>query len=350
MKAFEYVAPASTDDAIQALAGSDNAAALAGGTDLVNRMKDYVTSPRRVVYLKGIASLGEARKEGDALALGANLTLAQIVAHEALAEAFPAIRQATLEVGTPQIRNMATLGGNLLQRPRCWYFRNGFGLVGGENQGKSLVQQLEGDFAPRNFAVPEDAHLLRDGDNRYASIFMTDGDALFASPSSLAPPLIALGASAVINGPKGARTVPVEQLYQVPKTSADRELTLAAGEVLTAVHVPLRGLKNATYEVRWKQSHDWPLVLVSAALEMEGETVKSGRIVLGGVAPVPFSSEEAVAAIAGKAITRETALAAGAAAVQAAKPLSMNAYKVQLTKVAVARALLAVAGQRYWEA
>ena len=168
-------------------------------------MKDYVTSPDRVVYLKDIKSLagisGDAKAGG--LTIGAGTRLTDIVAPAGIREAYPALWQATVEVGSPQIRNMATVGGNLLQRPRCWYFRAGHGLLAMKD-GKSLV---------------------RAGDNRYHAIFMTDGDALFVSPSSLAVALIALDAQATIRGPKGERTVKVEELYQVPKRETDSELT-----------------------------------------------------------------------------------------------------------------------------
>src|SRR5215212_4443788 len=158
MKAFDYASPASVEDALKALAGSDSGAALSGGTDLLGRMKDYVSSPARIVYLKQIPALAGI---GGGLTIGAGTRLVDIVESKAIAEQYPALRQATLEVGTPQIRNMATLGGNLLQRPRCWYYRSGFGLPGMKD-GKSLV---------------------RAGDNRYHAIFLTDGDALFVNPS-----------------------------------------------------------------------------------------------------------------------------------------------------------------------
>src|SRR5215470_13389204 len=153
MKAFEYASPASAEDAIKALAGTDSAA-LSGGTDLINRMKDYVTSPGRVVYLKGVKSLSGIEDNSGGLTIGAGTRLADIVNHKGLGEKYPALRQAALEVGTPQIRNMATLGGNLCQRPRCWYYRSGFGLLAMKD-GKSLV---------------------RAGDNRHHAIFMNDGD------------------------------------------------------------------------------------------------------------------------------------------------------------------------------
>jgi xanthine dehydrogenase YagS FAD-binding subunit len=329
MKAFDYASPASVDDALKALAGSDSAAALSGGTDLLGRMKDYVSSPARVVYLKPIQALAgiEGGTEvGNGLTIGAGTRLVDILDSREIAQKYPALRQATLEVGTPQIRNMATLGGNLLQRPRCWYYRSGFGLLGMKD-GKSLV---------------------RAGDNRYHAIFH-DGDALFVNPSSLAVPLIALGARATIAGKDGQRTIAVEDLYQVPKTEEDRELTIAPGELLTEVTIPAPRGKNASYEARQKRAHDWPLVLCSVDVALDGETVKDARVVIYGVAPVPWRSQAAEKAIAGQAITPETAAAAGAAAVEGAKPLSRNAYKVPLTRAVVKRALLAAVGNRYWE-
>jgi xanthine dehydrogenase YagS FAD-binding subunit len=328
MEAFEYASPASVAEAVRLLAGDDgNTAGLSGGTDLLSRMKDYVTSPKRVVYLKDIKDLSGISESGGDLVIGSGAKLAEIVSNKTIAAKYPALRQATIEVGTPQIRNMATLGGNLLQRPRCWYFRSGFGLLGMKD-GKSLV---------------------RTGDNRYHAIFMTDGDALFTNPSSLATPLVALGATATIAGEKGERTIPVAKLYQVPRTEKDRELTISPGELLTKVTIPAAKGKNASYEARQKQAHDWPLVLCSVNVELSGDTVTSASVILTGVAPIPYRSEAAEAAIKGQKITTDTASAAGEAAAKGAKPLSMNGYKVALTKTVVKRALLAAIGNRYWE-
>lgn len=329
MKAFEYASPTSVDDALKALAGRETSEALSGGTDLLCRMKDYVATPERVVYLKNVKELagisGDSKSEG--LTIGGGTRLADLIDHKEATAAYPALRQAALEVGTPQIRNMATVAGNLLQRPRCWFYRNGFGLLGMKD-GKSLV---------------------RAGDNRYHSIFLTDGDALFVHPSSLTAPLIALGAKAVILGAKGERTIPVEELYRVPKKEGERELTIGRDELLLKVIVPPAKGKNATYEVRYKQSHDWPLGLASVNLEMDGEKVSKARVLLANVAPIPYRSEAAEKALVGKPLNRETAEAAGAAAVAEAKPLSMNGHKVPITKTCVKRALLLVAGDRYWE-
>jgi xanthine dehydrogenase YagS FAD-binding subunit len=328
MKAFEYVAPASVEDALKLLA-TPGATPLSGGTDLVNRMKDYVSSPERVVYLKGIKSLGEISGDpkSSGLVIGAGTRLCEIVAHAGIREAYPALWQATLEVGSVQIRNMATLGGNLLQRPRCWYYRNGNGLLAMKD-GKSLV---------------------RAGDNRFHAIFMTDGDALFVSPSSLAVALSALDGQATIASPKGERTAKVEELYQAPKREGDSEFSLQPGEILTKVTIPAAKGKNASYEARHKQAQDWPIVLASVNLGLDGDTISTARIFLYGVAPIPWRSPAAERAITGRRLTLETATIAGEAAVTGAAPLSMNGYKVPLTKTVVKRALLAAVGNRYWE-
>ena len=174
--------------------------------------------------------------------------------------------------------------------------------------------------------------LVRAGDNRYHAIFMTEGNALFVAPSSLAVPLIALGATATLQGPKGERTVKVEELYQVPRKDGDSELTIRDDEVLTKVSIPAPKGTNASYEARQKRAHDWPLVLASVNIETDGGgKVAKARLILGSVAPIPLRSEAAEKAITGKAITMETAAAAAEAAVAGAKPLSMNGYKVALT-------------------
>lgn len=328
MKAFEFVNAGSVEDALKALSGRDDAAPLGGGTDLIDRMKDYVSSPSRVVYVREIKDLAGIEQTRDGFAIGAATRLVDLLNDRNVAEQYPAIAAVTREIGTPQIRNMATVGGNLCQRPRDWYYRHGFGLP----------------------AMKDGKNLLREGDNRYASIFLTDGEALYHSPSSLAVPLIALGARAKIAGPDGDRTVPIEDLYRVPRSQGDSELTVAPGELLTRVLLPRAKGKNASYGVRWKQAHDWPLVSASVCCEMDGETVKSARVVLYGVAPIPWRSKAAEDAVAGKAIAKESAAAAGEAAVEGAKPLSGNAYKVRLAESAVCRALMAAAGNRYWEA
>jgi xanthine dehydrogenase YagS FAD-binding subunit len=343
MNAFEFASPTSVADALKALAGKDNSAILAGGTDLLDRIKDGLAHPDRVVYVREIKDLAGITSGRDGVTIGAATRLADLVNDKTIAEKYPALRQAALEVGTPQIRNMATVGGNLMQRPRDWYYRNGFGLLGGRNPDNNMIARDLGDrFAPIN--VEANTHLLRNGDNRYAAIFLTDGNALFVNTSSLAPPLIALGAKATIAGAGGERQAEIATLYQVPQETGQTELTLKPGEIITKVTIPADPGKNASYEVRHKQAHDWPVVLCSVCLKMDGEKVGSAAVVLGSVAPIPYRSQAAERALKGQALTRETAEAAAKAAVADARPLSMNAYKVRIAQVAIRRALLAAAG------
>ncbi|MFM1800706.1 MAG: 4-hydroxybenzoyl-CoA reductase subunit beta [Planctomycetota bacterium] len=328
MKAFEYVGASSVEQVVKSL--SSGTVVLSGGTDLINRMKDYVTSPERVVNLSDVKELsGISGNAESGVTILAGTRLADVLGSDLIKSSYPALWQTTSEVGTPQIRNMASVGGNLMQHPRCWYYRSGFGLVPKTADGK---------------------HMLRDGDNRYGAIFMTDGDALYVHPSSLAIPLIALGTSATLVGPEGERTIPVADLYKVPTTNEDSPFSLKSGEILKSVSIPSATGKSGSYEARHKQSHDWPLVLASVNLKFEGEKVADARVMVYGVAPVPWRSKAAEEAIKGQSVTLDSAKAAGEAAAAGAKPLSMNAYKVSMLKTVIARALCVTVGNRYWEA
>ena len=327
MKAFEYVGAKSVDQAVKAL--TSGSAAMAGGTDLINRMKDYVTSPDRVVYLNDVKELaGISGDSGTGLTILSGTRLSDLLANDSIKKSYPALWQTASEVGTPQIRNMATIGGNLMQHPRCWYYRSGFGLIPKSSDGK---------------------HMLREGDNRYASIFMTDGDALYAHPSSLAIPLIALGAKATLIGPDGERTMDVAELYKVPTSNTESPFASRPGEILKSVSVPALAGKNGSFEARHKQAHDWPLVMASASLTFSGDTVSDARVVVYGVAPLPWRSKAAEEAIKGKSVTLDSARAAGSAAAEGAKPLSMNGYKVAMLKTVITRTLCVTVGNRYWE-
>ena len=324
MQAFEYANPTNLKEAVSLL-GSDwnDAHVLAGGTDQISLMKDYVHTPKRVVNIKNIKELHGISKSGHGLRIGAAVTFDELASDAAVRSEYPSVNTAVLGVTSPQIRNMGTVGGDLCQRPRCWYFRTGYGLLATKD-GKSLVQ---------------------DGENRYHAIF-GGGPAYFVSASSLGPALIALGAKVTIVGPSGKRTVDVEKFFVNPKDDQTREVDLKPNEILTEILLPsAQGLKNATYEVRQKEAMDWPLATASVALQMEGNSVKSARIVLGHVAPTPWVAQQAGQALAGQSISEDTAAKAGEAAVAGATPLSQNGYKVQLTRVAVKRALLAASGK-----
>jgi xanthine dehydrogenase YagS FAD-binding subunit len=323
VKAFAYVNAANEKEAIAAL-GTERGKflPLAGGMDLLAMMKDYVAQPDRLVNVKNLDRT--IRKSADGgLRIGAAVTLADLAANADAAKLYPALVQAAEEVGTPQIRNAGTIGGNLNQRPRCWYFRNEeFNCL---KKGGS-----------RCFAV--------DGENQYHAIF-GDGPCHIVHPSSLAVPAIALNATFRIVGPAGERTVPAADYYQMPDRNLFGETVLAPNELLTHVILPAPGgARNATYEVRFKQSHDWPLAIASVSLSMNGKTVRGARIVMGSVAPVPWRSAPAEASLTGKTISEEAAMAAADAAVTGVKPMTQNAYKVQIARTAVKRAIMKAAG------
>ena len=323
MRALEYASPTTKEQATSLLGRSwTDAAILAGGTDLLSLMKDDVAAPKRVVNIKGIEELRGIRPDGGGVRLGALVTFEELLDNASIRKSYPAIWTAVDGVRSAQIRSMGTVGGDLCQRPHCWYYRSGFGLLAQEG-GRSMVV---------------------DGDNRYHAILGNAGPAYFVSPSSLAPALVALGATVRIFGPGGAREVPVEKFFLTPRTDDDREHDLKPNEIVTEVRVPSPAGANATYEVREKEALDWPLATASVVLKTGGGRVESARVVLGHVAPIPWRSPEAEAALGGQAVNEQVAAGAGDASVKGAKPLSGNAYKVQLARVAVKRAVLAAAG------
>lgn len=318
MESFAYANPATVEEAVGQLAAQwGEADVLAGGTDLISLMKENLHTPKRVVNIKSIKALEGIQKTAAGLRIGALVTMDELAKSELVRTSYAALAHAAAGIPSPQIRHMGTVGGDLCQRPRCWYYRGGFGLLAMKD-GKSLV--------------PE-------GENKYHAIF-GGGPAYFVSASSLGPALVALGAKVKLVSAKGAREVPVAQFFITPKDENTREIALRPNEILTEIVVPEAAVKSATYEVRQKTSLDWPLVAASVALAMNGATVRSAKIVLGHVAPVPWDSAAAARALAGKEVTAATAEAAGKAAVADARPLSQNAYKVTLARVAVKRALL----------
>lgn len=323
MESFAYARPATRAEALGLLGGSfEEAAVLAGGTDLLSLMKNYVVSPKRLVDIKGVKEFGGITSEAGGWRIGATATLQEVADNAEVRMNFPGLAAAAAAVPSMQIRNMGTVGGDLLQRPRCWYFRNGFGLLARDAKGNSLVPG---------------------GDNRYHAILGNGGPAYFVNPSSLAPMLIALGAELEIAGGKASRKVALEKFYRAPQRETEREYSLEPGEIVSAVVVPkgAEQWKTAIYEVREKQALDWPLAAAAVALRVEGGNAGEARIVLGHVAPQPWRATEAERALAGKSPGAESAAKAGEAAVAGAKPLSGNKYKVQIARVAVKRAILA---------
>jgi xanthine dehydrogenase YagS FAD-binding subunit len=324
MRSFEYASPTTKEQAVALLGATwGQAEVLAGGTDLLALMKDDVVRPKRLVNIKQIKEMNGVNATSQGLRIGALTALGELADNVNVIKDYPALAEAINDAASPQIRNMATLGGNLCQRPRCWYFRGGFGLLPKNEAGKDLVT---------------------DGENRYHAIIGNDGPAKFVSPSTIVPVLVAYGASVRLSGSKGPRDIPLEQFYVIPKTETEREHDLKPNEILSEIVLPPpRELRVAHYEIRQKQAFDWPLAVAAVALKMNGSSVESARVVIGYVAPIPWRSAEAERVLTGTVISEDTAKAAAEAALQKATPLSHNAYKIQLAKVAVKRAILKAA-------
>lgn len=323
MERFAYANPSTLKEAVGLLSSRwGETAILAGGTDLLSLMKNYVAAPKRLVSIKNIAELRGIHSGADGIRIGALTTLQELLDDESIRRDFPALAHAAEGVASMQLRNMGTVGGDLCQRPRCWYFRSGFGLLAQDEQGRSLVTE---------------------GDNRYHAILGNRGPAYFVHPSSLAPALIALDARVSIFGPKGENSMLLKDFFQTPQSENERETVLRTDEIVTGITIPsfLRGWSNATYEIRQKEALDWPLATASVLLQLEGDAVAHAHVVLGHVAPIPWNAESASQWLVGQRVNEQTAAKAGMEAVRDARPLSGNAYKVKLASVAVKRALLA---------
>jgi len=325
MRPFEFASP-KTQKEVPGLLGHGwgEVEVLAGGTDLLSLMKDEITTPKRLVNIKKIPDLHFVEWANGKMRIGALATLTEIAVHAGVKQHYPALAAAAGEAASPQIRNLATLGGNLCQRPRCWYFRGGHGLLAQDKDGKSLVLQ---------------------GDNRYHAILGNDGPAYFVSPSTVAPVLVAYQATVTIVGPKGARTVPLEKFFVSPKSEQEREHDLHPDEFVTEIGLPANPPAHAaSYEVRQKEAFDWPYATATAALVIKSGIVESARIVLGHVAPIPWLSSAAASEMFGKTVTAEHAERAAQAALARAKSLGHNEQKIHLARVAVKRAILKAGG------
>ena len=325
MKAFAYVNATSEKEAVAALKFDGIALPLAGGQDLLARMKDYIDSPDRVVNVKNALDATVTATPDGGLKIGGAMKVVDLAEHAQVTKLYPAVAAAAIEIGTPQIRNQATVGGNINQRPRCWYYRN-----------EEFVCYKKG--GSRCFAV--------NGENQYHAIFGNEGPSHIVHPSSLAVPFLAYGAKFRVAGANGDREIAAADYFTMPTLqNVMKENVLADEELLTHVILPPPGnVKSGHYEVRYKASHDWPLAFATIVLAMNGNTIRSARVVLGAVAPVPWRSKAAEDALAGKLLNEETAALAGEAAIKEAKPMSGNAYKIQITRTAVKRAILNAAG------
>lgn len=326
MKSFELYEPTSVSEAVGMLDKfGATSKVVGGGSDLVGGiMKDWVQGrgmpyPVQVVDLTTIPDLSKISVGADGAHIGSTVTLTDIVEHGDLQQQFPLLTQAALSIASPLIRNFGTLGGNINQRPRCWFFR-------GEN---FACYKKGGDFC---YAVT--------GDNRYHAII--GGELCYiVHPSDTATALLALNAQAKISGPAGERTVPFDQYFHGPREDVLTENVLKANEVLTEVFIPApaAGTRMAWTKLKDRQVYDFALTSVAVAFTVDGGNWKDGRVVLGGVSPVPYRASVVEDALKGKDI-KATIKQAAAQIRTVARPMSLNAYKVDIAQGLVERTIL----------
>jgi xanthine dehydrogenase YagS FAD-binding subunit len=335
MNRFAYAAASTVDEALEVLDG--DCRPLAGGVDLLDRMKEGLIAPSRVVSLKRIPGLDQVREadeasadeasadEASGLCIGALIPLYRLLQHPAISDRpeLACLHQALAETATPQIRHMATLGGNLLQRPRCWYLRN------------KLTHCLR-KGGQRCFAFR--------GENQRHAI-LGGGPCYIVHPSDPAVALLALDASVIVAGPEGTRTVSLGDFYLLPRQDAHREAALAENEILTEVLIPKPApgsgvtWRGVYLKIPERGDRDFSLVSVALQLALRGNVVEHVRVALGGVAPVPWRATAAEQALAGRALTDQVVDQASRAATEGARPLEQNVYKVNMIQGLLRQAL-----------
>jgi xanthine dehydrogenase YagS FAD-binding subunit len=313
---FQWQDARTVEDAIAHLDGK--AMVKAGGIDVMDRLKEGLDSPAKLVNLRTIPGLDQVREDASGLHIGPMVTLDRLAGDQAVRAGYPALADAAAHAATPHIRNVATAGGNILQRPRCWYFRS--------EQFNCLRKGGDRCFA-------------QDGENEYHAIFDNELCAI-VHPSAVSVALVALGANLELTGRRGKRQTTLEQFFVRPEEDVTRETRIAPDELLTAISVPKppSGSRSAYMKLGEKESFDWPIAEVAVVLGPKP------AVVLGAAAPVPWRASAAEQVLAGKSIDEVTARAAAAAALQGAHPLSQNAYKLPIFETLIRRTILAAAG------
>jgi xanthine dehydrogenase YagS FAD-binding subunit len=319
---FTYVRPKSLEEAFKHLS-SEGSKVHAGGTDLLGCLRDHVFEASKVVSLSSMKNLRGIRKSSQGgMRIGSLTTLREVAGNSDIQKHYTALAQAASEVASPQLRNQGTLGGNICQKPRCWYYRGEFHCL---RKGGEECFALAGENA---------FHCIFGGESCY-----------IVHPSDTAPALGALGAQIYIRGPKGQRSVALEKFHVPPAEDYTKETRLEAGEIVTEIGLPppVEGLRSSYRKVRARQSWDFALAGVALALVFKGEQVLRARVFLSGVAPVPWRSREVEEVVIGKRLDEATVRKAAEAAVQKAKPLDQNAYKIPLLRGLIEEQLLAIA-------
>ncbi|GAC1430687.1 MAG: xanthine dehydrogenase family protein subunit M [Acidobacteriaceae bacterium] len=325
MNNFAFVDCRTVDDALSQLTG--DAMVKAGGIDLLDLMKDDIIAPSKLVNIRNVQILHGIAVTKGGLHLGPLTTLSEIAAHPEIQRNYTGLADAAGHAATPQVRNMATVGGNIMQRPRCWYFRST-------------------DFGCKKKNGSSDECHAHDGENQYHAV-INNGTCAMVHPSSTAVPLLGMNAQVELTSKRGKRTVSMEQFYVPPEKSLLNETVVQPGELITAIFVPAPelGTRSAYQKYGEKESFDWPIADAGVVLVMNGKLCKKAAIVMGVAAPTPIRATAAEAMLAGKMIDETLARAAARVAMQGATPLSQNGYKTQLFQTAIYRTVLLAAGQ-----
>lgn len=328
MKAFTHVAARDAQDAVklaqQAHKAGRTVAFSSGGSDLLALVKERIVQPDVLVSLRSAKGLDGVTANRDGLTIGGLVTLDALSHHAEISGGHAVLAEAAASVATPQIRNVGTLAGNVCQRPWCWYYRNGFPCFkAGGTQCFSIS-----------------------GENRFHAIF-GGGPSFIVHPSDTAPALVALGATFRIVGPAGERVVPASEFFVLPRQNAAHENVLGEADVLASVHIPAAkpGTRSTYHKELDREAWTHAVVSVAVVLEMDRETCRSARVVLGGVAPIPWRLQAVEEMLAGQRITDELCARAGEMAVTGARALSKNAYKIPITKAIVRRTIAELAAR-----
>jgi xanthine dehydrogenase YagS FAD-binding subunit len=321
MKPFAYASPRSLDDAVALLADDEHARFLAGGTDLLTLLKGDLLEPSQLVDIKRLADLDDAiTLSSETVRIGALATLSDLEMHPLIAEHAPALAEAAALAATPQLRNMATIGGNLLQRPRCWYFRD-----------PEIPWWLKGgDSCP-----------ARTGENQHHAIFDLS-PCVAVHPSDPASALLAHDAEVEVRGASGSRTMPLADLFAPPTDDRRTETTLRPGEIITALTLPASSGRSTYLKAMDRKTWAFALVGVGARIKQDAGRITEARVVLSGVANVPWRASAAEQVLTGQVPGDEVLAAAADAALSGAEPLAKNGYKLPIAHALVWRALAAV--------
>ena len=327
MNPFEFVEPESIEEAVSLLSDEPGRAeVIAGGTDLLSELKDGLRRPGRLVSLARIEELGGVRWVGESVRLGASVTLGSLVDDEALASKFPILGQAASSIATPQIRNVATLGGNLCQRPRCWYYRH----AGFPCYKKGGVHCYAVNGYNRNLAI------------------LGLGASVMVHPSDLAPALVAVDARLEVCGPRGRRVMELEDFFAGPNERQLQEHVLRRGEIVAGVTLPepLPGTRSVFLKAQDRTGEDFALASVAVSVSVSDGVVARARVILGGVAPVPYRADEAEQHLVGRGVDAVDSSEVSELALRHARPLRHNGFKVILSKNLVRHAVETILNQQ----